>query len=232
MTRCPKCGKYSLHFDEYFGRFRCFDTHCGWMPLSSTECQLDRLKNRDRPYQIVRQQIDESGPALTCSYDKSNDVLLFELGLEEPTFDLPEPDGRTIWWIGRHSGIVAACAIVGASLLGTAGVKIDFSARKQAIERSLRKIPGATAAPRPCRVLIDYVFEASEHSESDATLADQRINTVFSSALNKFESEMVDVRRSAKGSHRKQGRSGVSVDLGYSHTPVIFFRSAEDNEDT
>jgi ribosomal protein S27AE len=29
--KCPKCGEYSVKYDSYFKRLRCFLRKCGWI---------------------------------------------------------------------------------------------------------------------------------------------------------------------------------------------------------
>lgn len=30
MDKCPKCGQYSVVYEEYFKSHRCLMTNCGW----------------------------------------------------------------------------------------------------------------------------------------------------------------------------------------------------------
>jgi len=95
---------------------------------------------------------------LTPSYDPENDALSVDFGSEEAAFDLPEPDGRLIWRIGRRSDTVVGFTILGVREGAISKVAIEFIVkRKQDIDRELRRIPGIGAIGRATRDLIDQV---------------------------------------------------------------------------
>ena len=114
MRQCPKCRKWTMDFDEYFGRFRCLASDCGWMPPSTAEREIRLLRSHTQPTRLESVTIGELGLTLTPSYDAENDAISFDFGLDEPTYDLPEPDGKMIWRIVRSTDRVAGFTIVGA----------------------------------------------------------------------------------------------------------------------
>lgn len=158
MRKCPKCQKWTLDFDTYFGRFRCLAPECAWMPLSSAEREIRLLRSHTRPTRLPSVSIPALGLTLTPSYDSTNDAFSVDFGLDEPTVDLPEPDGRMIWRIGRRSDVVAGFTIVGAKEGAISEITIQFIARrKEDIERGLRRIPGALTRGRVTKDLIDEI---------------------------------------------------------------------------
>ena len=94
MKKCPECKKWTLDYDTYFGRYRCFNPNCEWMPSSSTEREITLLQSGQQPVIVDTKEFPELGLSVTVTYDEVNDVLDFDFGLNDPTFDLPEPDGR------------------------------------------------------------------------------------------------------------------------------------------
>ena len=169
MKQCPKCHRWTMDFDEYFGRFRCLASDCGWMVPSTTEREIKLLRSRKQPAKLDSVNIPELNLTLTPSYDAENDVISIDFGLNEPTIDLPDPDGRMIWRIGRRSDRVAGFAIVGANKEGAlSDIGIRFIVRrKKDIESRLPKFPRAFAAGRATKNLIDAVIVTAVSDEHD-----------------------------------------------------------------
>jgi hypothetical protein len=169
MRKCPKCQKWSMDFDEYFSRFRCYD--CGWMPPSTTEREIRLLRSYKQPQKLLDpREIPELGMTVTPVYDAENDALSFDFGLDEPTFDLPDPDGRLIWKIGRNSDNVAGFTIIGVNKLSLSQISVQFIARrKEGIERSLRRIPAALLTGRVTKNLIEQVIVTAVAEEPNET---------------------------------------------------------------
>lgn len=158
MRECPKCRKWTLDFDDYFGRFRCLNPECAWMPPSAAEREIRLLQSRTRPIEFHPVEIPQLGLTLTPSYDGENDAFSVDFGLSEPTFDLPEPDGRMIWRIGRRSGAIAGFTIVRVREGGISEISVQFIARrKEGIERRLRRIPDIVSRGRATKALIEEV---------------------------------------------------------------------------
>lgn len=158
MRQCPKCHNWTVDFDDYFGRFRCFDAECGWMPPSAAEREIRLLRSHKEPARLPPVEIPDLGSTLTFSYDSENDALSVDFGSREATFDLPEPDGRLIWRIGRRSDGLAGFTILGVREGAISEVTIEFIVtRKKDIERELRRIPGIGAMGRATRDLIEQV---------------------------------------------------------------------------
>lgn len=158
MRECPKCRKWSLDFDEYFGRFRCLNPECGWMPPSAAEREIRLLHSDAQPIELDPVHIPELELTLTPSYDSENDAFSVDFGLREPTFDLPEPDGRMIWRISRGSGVAAGFTVIGVREGGISEISVEFIARrKEGIERRLRRIPHILSKGRASKDLIEQV---------------------------------------------------------------------------
>jgi len=161
MKRCPKCKKWTLGYDEYFGRFHCSDSNCGWMPRSTAERQLFLLRERKQPKQLPIESIPDLDLAITPSYDELNDAFSVDFSVDEPTIDLPEPDGRMIWKIGSLTDTVTGFTIVGMREFGVSEINIAVSAKKYLIESWIRGTPNAVASGCPTKTLIDKIFVAA-----------------------------------------------------------------------
>jgi hypothetical protein len=158
MKQCPKCKRWTLGYDEYFGRFRCSDSDCGWMPMSTGERQLYLLRERKEPKQLSIKSVPDLDLEIIPSYDELNDAFSIDFGVDEPTIDLPEPDGRMIWKIGSLSDTVTGFTIAGMKEFGVSEINIAVSARKCLIESSIRGTPNAVASGCPTKMLIDKIF--------------------------------------------------------------------------
>ena len=162
MRQCPECGRWTLEFDDYFGRFRCLNPECGWMVPSSVERRMRRLRSGTELQKFEEQYIQELDITLSASYDEENDALVFDFGLGERTVDLPEPDGRMVWQIGIETDSVAGFCLLGAKRFGVSGVKVNIAAKKEEIERTVRTFPSFKYSGRISRVLIEQVFVRAE----------------------------------------------------------------------
>lgn len=156
------------------------------MPPSSTEREIRLLRSRKEPTFVSQQRIEDLDLTFTACYDSENDALVFDFGLSEPTFDLPEPDGRMVWRIGRQSDSVSGFCILGAKQFGVLGVAVDILARKQDIERSLRSLGGVTTSGTVTRVLIDKV-SVSAH-ETGRSVSNRKAAEAFQDAITRFAS--------------------------------------------
>jgi len=193
MRKCPACKQWTLDFDEYFGRFRCFNHECGWMTPSSAEREIRLLRAHKEPYIIDEKLIDKMGLAVTSRYDEINDALVFDFGLNEPSFDLPEGDGRMIWKIGHRTGSVAGFTLLGVREFGIEEVNIKILAKKGDIEKRIREIPGATSSGRASRILIESVEVATKEDESVALDQYQQYDFIFKEALEKLREKYPDI---------------------------------------
>lgn len=167
MKKCPMCNKWTLEYDSYFGRYRCFNSECEWMPKSSSERAISRLNSNRQPIEFGTAKIPDLGLTLTAAYDEDNDVLLFDFGIKEPTYDLPEPDGRVVWKIGNISENMAGFVILEAKDKGVSEVKINIKGRKENIEEVLKNTPEPFFAGRPTRTLIDKVELTVNYKETE-----------------------------------------------------------------
>ena len=182
MKQCPKCKKWTLEFDDYFGRFRCFNPDCEWMPSSSTERQIRLLDSHQEPEIIDISRIPELNLPVVVTYDSLNDVLGFDFGMRESTFDLPQPDGRIVWKVSHRTGDVVGFEILEARKLGVSEVRVNIAARKEDIEKYLKKLLPTFLTGRPSRMLITGVAVRVESEEPQSPCP------TFKEAVERFES--------------------------------------------
>jgi hypothetical protein len=188
MRKCPACGKWTLDFDEYFGRFRCYSPECGWMPASTAERELSLLGAETQPMGLNVVPIPELGLTVTSSYDNENDALSVDLGLDEPTFDLPEPDGRMIWKIGYQTERVAGFTILGAKRWRVSTLKIDLIARRyDEIEQGLRRIPGLLESGRVTKDVLEQVVVTAFSECQPAHDRTSPMDTALKQVIDSFE---------------------------------------------
>jgi hypothetical protein len=186
MRKCPVCNNWSLDFDEYFGRFRCFD--CGWMPPSATEREIQRLRSFQEPIDIDKIHIEEIGLNITSKYDKVNDALIFDFGLNEPSFELPEDDGRVIWKISHCSGSVTGLVILDARKTGVSEVQIKITASKDDVERRIKTMPDAIATGRATKILIENVTITARTKDPSTLPTSTPFYNAIEQAVKKFRS--------------------------------------------
>jgi hypothetical protein len=137
------------------------------MPPSTTEREIRLLRSERQPIRLDSLEIPALGLTLTPSYDPENDALSIDFGLDEPTVDLPDPDGRMTWRICRHSDTVAGFTIVGMRELGIPGITIEsIVQRKEDIERRLRRIPATLSKGRATRDLVEQVVVTAISDEA------------------------------------------------------------------
>lgn len=187
MKQCPSCGGWTLEFDNYFGRYRCFSPRCDWMPTSTAEREIRLLNSGRQPTTLEPVHIRELNLTLVPSYDPENDAFSVDFGLDEATFDLPEPDGRMIWKIGCPSDRVAGFTILGAKKWGLSQIGVGIIARKQNIERELRKVPDAFTLGCATKGLIEAVIVAAIANEEPAAAASQEVETALQKVRSKFD---------------------------------------------
>ena len=185
MRKCPKCGSWSFDFDDYFGRFRCFNSRCNWMPASAYERQ-DYSKGIGLGLEKIRKiHIEELGLTITTKYDHDLDYLIFDFGNNHPSFDLPEPDGRMIWQISSETNEVVGFIIAGPKEFGTYSITINIQARKKEIEDELKAIWGVAGRHQITRNIIENIMIKTESARS----ADQRQPNKINSECNKLLSD-------------------------------------------
>ena len=191
MTECPVCGKWTLDFDEYFARFRCFNAECGWMPASSAERETSLLRSHQQPRQIDSKRIEELNLTIASFYDPKNDAIVFDFGLKEPMFDVPEGDGRMVWRMGRHTGSVAGFSIFRAKEFDVSKITVNIEARKETLEETLRRTPDGPALGRATRTLIRQVLVRASESRPAVKQGWSRIQDAVNESLAKFKSDML-----------------------------------------
>ena len=186
MRKCPACDKWTLDFDEYFGRFRCYSHECGWMPASSAERELSLLGAEIQPTGLQAVPIPELGLTVTSSYDRENDALSVDLGLDEPTFDLPEPDGRMIWKVGHRTERIVGFTILGANRWRVSTLKIELIARRYGqIEQGLQRTSGMLASGRMTKDVLEQIivtaFSEDQHVHERTSPMDAALQQVIDS---------------------------------------------------
>jgi len=192
MRQCPDCQKWTLDYDDYFGRFRCFNPECGWMPASSTEREIQLLKQHEKPQLLSRIEIDDPGLAFTAFYDSVNDALLFDFGLDEQSFDVPEGDGVMIWKVGQKTGSVSGFTILGAQKFAPSKIQVDIDARKENVERAVRAVSHPVASGRATRVLIEKVSVTAHPKGHKAPHSRAAVGAAFKNALKEFEARFLE----------------------------------------
>jgi len=186
MRRCPVCKQWTLDFDDYFGRYRCFNPACEWMPMSPAGREIRRLESYEQPRFLSKERVPELGITITVTYDSTNDILAFGFGTGEPSFDLPEPDGRLVWKVAPRTNTVVGFEILEAKKLGVSEVRVNIETRKEDIERNLRKFPGGFSSGRPTRPLITSVAVAAASEEAEQP------TPAFEEAIKKFQAEFCE----------------------------------------
>ena len=189
MKKCPACEKWTLEFDDYFGRFRCFHPDCGWMAISSTDREIRRLREHQQLIRVEQIHIEEMNLDLTLDYDVLNDALVFNFGLNEPAFDLPDGDGRMIWQISHTTGSVAGFVILDAkkSDVSQINVYFDIASKKNDVEDRLKRFPDAIATGRASRVLIEKVAVMAHIKEPSYQSSHSAYIEAFKEVYSKFK---------------------------------------------
>lgn len=188
MKECPKCRNWTLDFDAYFGRFRCLNPECRWMPPSTAEREIRLLQSHAEATVLDSVAIPELGLNLTPSYDAENDALSVDFGIDEPTFDLPEPDGIMIWRIGRRSNVVGGFTIVGVQEGAISEITIELIAqRKVDIERRLRRIPAVLSKGRATKTLVEQVVVTALTDQETCTPATPQMESAWSDVVSRVQ---------------------------------------------
>ena len=187
MRQCPKCQRWMLEFDNYFGRFRCFG--CGWITMSSTERQRRLLHSYEVPIVLDRLRLKAPDLSVVVCYEPLNDALVFDfdIGPTESTFDLPEPDGLMVWRIGRHTGSVAGFVLFGVKKLEITNVKVNLVARMTSIQKGFQRVPSTLSTERVTQLLIEEMFVTADARREVQTPADDEFASLFSTAMKKIK---------------------------------------------
>ena len=167
MRECPVCKHWTLEYDEYFGRYRCFNPECEWMPASSTEREIKLLETRGQPMVLCKKHVPTLDSAVDVAYDPVNDVLRFWFGLGKHAIDLPEPEGRFVWKVDPETDTVVGFEILEARKLGVSQVQLDVETRKRDIEQNLRRLTQPFFCGRPTRPLVASVAVTAKTSRTE-----------------------------------------------------------------
>lgn len=156
MTKCPICDEYSMALDGYFSRFRCYK--CGWMTPSSYEREMKLAEQQEQPVLLLKQYSADLDATITALYDSANDALVFNFGSEEPSVDIPEPDGILVWQVGCGTRRVTGFMIFRARERGTERVEINLDLRKKSIEAGALNYPDSLSPGRTSSVMIENII--------------------------------------------------------------------------
>lgn len=192
MKKCPECNKYSLDFDDYFGRYRCFNPKCRWMTDSSTDRAIKLSEQNKKPLPLDKIFIEELNMQIAAFYDTVNDALIFDFGLNEVTLELPEGNGRMIWLIGKNTRSVTGFVLLGAKKWGVKDIHIIISGKKEIIERKIQEFGLSSISAYIPRILIEKVAVAVKESYSKSQQSShisKSIDVAVYQALQKFQRE-------------------------------------------
>lgn len=181
-----------MDFDQYFGRFRCFNPDCGWMATSSTEREIRLLRSQKKPQRLGQKHIEELDITLTCDYDSENDAIVADFGLNEPAFDLPEEDGIMIWKISHRTGSVTGFIILGAKEFHVSEVSVDVAVRKESIERGIKCVAGAISGGRATKFLVEKVLVETHRETQEVPRFASEMKDAFNRALNTFSTRYLN----------------------------------------
>ena len=194
MKKCPACNNWTLDYDEYFGRYRCFKPDCAWMAPSATERQIRILRTYQQPKLLNNTTIPTLGINITASYDEVNDALIFDFNKREPSFEYPEDDGRMLWNIGRVIGNVTGFTIIGAKKFGISEIHLDIAARKENIERNVRNFPSALKNGKTTKILIESISVTTHSSIPESSTDNLHITSALQDAFDIFRRGFEHVR--------------------------------------
>lgn len=139
MNQCPKCQRWTLEFDEYFGRARCLATNCGWMPPSRAQREIRRHFVYEEPITLAPVPIQGADQPLMARYDRPNDILSVyfgqaQSGLEEE----PDDDARIIWLRAANHTTLAGFMVLDAAEIGPSKVTVEsLHSHKSELERGI-----------------------------------------------------------------------------------------------
>lgn len=70
METCPKCGNYSVVYDEYYKRKMCLMLDCCWSELSEDKIvikKIDDMKNKKDDFIIMPEDNKGIGTVIFCN---------------------------------------------------------------------------------------------------------------------------------------------------------------------
>ncbi|MCX7046299.1 MAG: hypothetical protein NTX50_12535 [Candidatus Sumerlaeota bacterium] len=188
MKQCPKCKKWTLDFDQYFGRFRCYDLACQWMPASAVERKMKSLEAHVPIVILKEKEMPEIGMTLKAIYDPQNDVLEFDFGSCEPIFEVPESDGLLVWKIGHQTQQVVGFSILHAKEFNISEIQVNINARKNDIETALKRgIPAAVSCGRVTKAFIDSISIMVKAQKPKPVSEYHQLENVVHKVLKGFE---------------------------------------------
>jgi len=182
MKLCPSCKQWTLEFDDYFGRFRCLNSECGWAQSSTAELALNRLEKRTEPSFFPVVKCHSTGKVLRPWYDSTNDAFVVDFGQQgEASFDLPE-DARWIWQLSASNGAIMGVVILGAMRWGL-GEKTNLDATMRIIEEMIKSHPDSLCARRASHMFVSRIAEGPGRQPGSSQ--DRTSRSQMGEALNK-----------------------------------------------
>jgi hypothetical protein len=186
MRQCPICKHWALEYDDYFGRYRCFNPDCEWMPASSAEREINLLETGRQPKIVCEEYVPPLNLTISVTYDPVNDVLGFDFGLGKQAVDVPEPDGRLVWKVDPQTDTVVGFELLEAKRIGVSEVRLDIETRKRDIEQNLKRLPRPFLCGRPTQLLITSIAVlAKAHKAKSPT-------PLLRNAIERFRTEYCD----------------------------------------
>jgi len=186
MKKCPKCNNWTLDFDEYFNRYRCYRNDCSWMPASVSERQLRLLQACKDPENLGQIIIDDLDLSIDLFYDEVNDTLSFcfnNTNNPESFFEFPDEDPRILWSISRVTGEIIGFVIVNAKEFRVSAIQINIAitAKKELLSRAIQNNSQFLTRTKPTKLAIDRVAVSLEAMEPMAE--DQERNKKLTESL-------------------------------------------------
>lgn len=183
MKTCPRCGKWSYEFDDYFERFRCRNPECSnRITSSSYERTLNLFKTFSQPEELVSIDLDNPNITVKTIYDNINDVLIFDSSSGEYIFELPDSnDDRIIWRVSTESASIAGFIILEVSQSDIDETEIQRIAnRKYKIEGVLKELREIVSLGRATNILVESI---SERISSEVVPLPHDVGTEYTNAL-------------------------------------------------
>lgn len=190
MKTCPVCHSGALTFDEYFERYRCSNPQCGYMPPSSAERALNRIKNPGI-IKIIDEHVEipEIGFSMSIYHDTYLDSLIFDFDQMEPSIELPEEDGRMIWKISKATKKVTGFELLFVKSLNIHGVVLGIvSTKKQLIENAIKNMSFRNRMP--IQYLIKQVTVYCVLNQN--RIQENEISRDLANRIDKIENEISD----------------------------------------
>lgn len=190
MRQCPKCNQWTMDFDEYFGRFRCFNAKCSWMPSTAAERHLRLMQENKSPKVIEAIEIPTLQLTLQVFYDETNDTLIFTFNNDQPSFEFPSDDVRVLWNIGRYTGEVLGFVILGAKSFGVKEIELDIVAKREKVSESIKSNLRTLGQGKATKLAIDNVAVKLK-TDTKLQKTDIDLTSKLNTIMERFSAEYI-----------------------------------------